>query len=74
MAIGPLCTTYRVKLRSSLFSADVLMQKAILEVQSICESISSSSFSHYFESEKARFVVSSTIYYASVRMRKRGIQ
>lgn len=45
---------HRIKLRYNLFSADVLMQKAILEVRSICESASSSSFSHYFENEQAR--------------------
>lgn len=44
----------RMKLRVKLFSADIFLQKAILEVQSICESASSSSFSHYLEVEEAR--------------------
>lgn len=47
--LSPYC---RKLLNTNLFSADVFLQKAILQVHALCESASISAVSHYFENDQ----------------------
>ena len=53
------CFMNRVSLLTKLFPADLILQKAILHVQALCEAASDSATLHYLEPQnpKQRFLL-----------------